>query len=633
MPVQQYSKRSLRTTTMAAKGKIIIAAAQSIMEPQGSHSSEEQRIYERHYRMLLDSRIQMDNMDIPKAVYYEDFQLMDFTRQDVLDFDGSADYIPASYSRAQLATQNLIVPVLSGNPLHIDPLNQLDLHPKGAHDQLIEPDPPILEEDNLIDPNLHSSSIVIAEPALSLQAQLVEKDAELISLKRAHARFEEELLVFKRPHINQNYIYTDAFVRLDSEKDLTKQKVQLFLAQYETTSFTKDVWSLISREVKSLIEHELLVYGLNDQKEDFSLWETKHFLSKLDQLYRDKVDTTTSDRLALVKFEQLYEPNGVNKAVTIKLLDIIQKMPVSESSDLQIQKAIISRAWNVLSHSDKTKVRLQSRVAMCKTFSEFFTLWCTDRVETIKGIKKFEADGYTILPRIFILTKTQPSVDREPSSKDRNPKNKKENVDVKGSTKDKAKLNHGLPPCNHCGRNGIIKHTGKPHVTDNCNFQHHPDRNPDAHILWKDSVNGKTFAAMNPSHTFLPYDLLKDGSKKENTKSGNLFTFCDECTLMSSLQTKISKPTSDFLSMTITHVQGVKGKRVPIRKVIEVRALIDTGSLAGDFISLSILNTYDLMDFVVCDKSLRKVCSGLDNSCTTSLGTISLFVTFKKRVS
>jgi hypothetical protein len=75
MPVQQYSKRSLRTTTIP---KINIAAAQRIMEPQGSHSSEEQRIYEKHYHMLLDSRIQMDN--IPKAVYYEDFQLMDFTR-------------------------------------------------------------------------------------------------------------------------------------------------------------------------------------------------------------------------------------------------------------------------------------------------------------------------------------------------------------------------------------------------------------------------------------------------------------------------------------------------------------------------------------------------------------------------
>jgi hypothetical protein len=99
-------------------------------------------------------------------------------------------------------------------------------------------------------------------------------------------------------------------------------------------------------------------------------------------------------------------------------------MSVSESNDLQEQKSVINRAWNVLSHSDKTKARLNARVSACKTFKEFFTLLCTDRIELAKQVDKLVADGFVIPPKIYILTKPQLSSDRNiPLPKDKNPNN------------------------------------------------------------------------------------------------------------------------------------------------------------------------------------------------------------------
>jgi hypothetical protein len=265
---------------------------------------------------------------------------------------------------------------------------------------------------------------------------------------------------------------------------------------------------------------------------------------------------------------------------------------------------------------------------------------CRERIDQDKQVDRLVADGYTIAPRVYILTsKPHQSSDRNtPLLKDKSSKIKKVSSDSNKGVPGNKNTYSDITPFNHCGRKSVIRKTGKPHTTATCNLNKHPDRNPDVSVLWKDSSQGKAYAALSPSLSFLPSEGLRkkrNGSVRPDLPSnGEFLSSCNECTLLSSLKSKFSKSTSDFLSMTITHVQGVKENqsRVPIKTVAEVNALVDSGSLAGDFISLPIVMSLDLLQYVVSDISDRKVCSGLDNSCTSSLGSISLFLTFKSEV-
>jgi hypothetical protein len=269
-----------------------------------------------------------------------------------------------------------------------------------------------------------------------------------------------------------------------------------------------------------IIEHDISVNVLTGPNIDMSVSkltreETRIFLDKLDQLYHfKKVDTTTRDRFAVLKWEQLIEPNGINRNIKIKILDILNKMAVEESDDTPEQKSIINRAWSVLSHTDKTKARLNAKVSACKTFKEFFLMLCRDRIDQDKQVDRLVADGYTIAPRVYILTsKHHQSSDRNtPLLKDKSSKIKKVSSDSNKGVPGNKNTYSDITPCNHCGRKSVIRKTGKPHTTATCNLSKHPDRNPDASVLWKDSSQGKAYAALSPSLSFLPYDLLKDGS-------------------------------------------------------------------------------------------------------------------------
>jgi hypothetical protein len=115
-----------------------------------------------------------------------------------------------------------------------------------------------------------------------------------------------------------------------------------------------------------IIEHDISVNVLTGPNIDMGVSkltreETRIFLDKLDQLYHfKKVDTTTRDRFAVLKWEQLFEPNGINRNIKIKILDILNRCHREESDDTPEQKSIINRAWSVLSHTDKTKARLNA---------------------------------------------------------------------------------------------------------------------------------------------------------------------------------------------------------------------------------------------------------------------------------
>ncbi len=71
-----------------------------------------------------------------------------------------------------------------------------------------------------------------------------------------------------------------------------------------------------------------------------------------------------------------------------------------------------------------------------------------------------------------------------------------------------------------------------------------------------------------------------------------------------------------------------KGKVSLKERDIRLQCLLDSGSLAGDFISQEIIQDFSLNSFVKLDTSNKKICSGLDNSCSLSLGSLTASVMF-----
>ena len=121
-------------------------------------------------------------------------------------------------------------------------------------------------------------------------------------------------------------------------------------------------------------------------------------------------------------------------------------------------------------------------------------------------------------------------------------------------------------------------------------------------------VPNKTKAAQT-----LPVNPTKPSTKSwAYKKRGNLLTSSNSTT---------TDTTSNFMSVTLSILPQ---ERTSVR--MEVDALLDTGSLAGDFIAEDVVVRYNLKP--VLSGTSYTVCSGLDNRCLKSNTILLLRVTF-----
>ena len=117
----------------------------------------------------------------------------------------------------------------------------------------------------------------------------------------------------------------------------------------------------------------------------------------------------------------------------------------------------------------------------------------------------------------------------------------------------------------------------------------------------------------NKAAETLPVNPTKPSTKSwANKKRGNLLTSSTSTT---------TGTTSNFMSVTLSVLPQ---KRTNVK--MEMDALLDTGSLAGDFIAKDVVVRYNLKP-VLSDTSYT-VCSGLDNRCMKPNTILLLRVTF-----
>ena len=114
--------------------------------------------------------------------------------------------------------------------------------------------------------------------------------------------------------------------------------------------------------------------------------------------------------------------------------------------------------------------------------------------------------------------------------------------------------------------------------------------------------------------------VTKQKSLKKTSKLSSRISFTDVVIPSSILGALANLSSADFLTATVSYVSQ------PSQPRNEVQVLIDTGSLAGNFVAMHIIKNFHLEEFIIFDKTLT-VCSALDRKCYNISKSINLKMT------
>jgi hypothetical protein len=120
---------------------------------------------------------------------------------------------------------------------------------------------------------------------------------------------------------------------------------------------------------------------------------------------------------------------------------------------------------------------------------------------------------------------------------------------------------------------------------------------------------------------------LSNPTSKSHTKGMVVSSGCMKNELAFTLSS-LNSSNTNLIPCTIFPLQGTN---LVAAKNIKVEALLDTGSLAGDFLSQLLVDKYNLNCIPVVNHSL--VYSGLNNNCVDLSKTVSLTVSYINQLS
>ena len=439
-----------------------------------------------------------------------------------------------------------------------------------------------------------------------------------------------------------NFGYSSTVVMLDSTKVLSADLVKSFCHQFRNSDFKKSVSSCISIDARRLINMKLRDNGFVNEDSEIDLWTDAIFLLNLEKAYKDTIVNETSfQALRKLAMHRFYDENQqtlpVQKLMS-SLLEICENMTQVELNDRLFQKSCIDMIWNLLDNTDALKINLDTKVKALFTMKNFIYLIGAYRSDMKNKVVFLEENGYAVAPRVYKLKKFDQHLVMPGDDEKKVKGNKKRKLFLENAVNPDHSIDVSIDPCYKCGRQMVDKFSKETHTSANCYLNKHENCNRNPNISWKESKEGKAFAAMTPPLLVLPYGMLMTGAKRIVPKKSGEFIIPHlstlsyvNCDYLTALSTNLSlyRDTYDFLPLLITQVQASSRGQQERSLSKEVEALLDSGSLAGDFISQEIVNSMNCSDYIIMNNTNNNVCSGLDSTCSKTLGSIELTISFK----
>ena len=425
-------------------------------------------------------------------------------------------------------------------------------------------------------------------------------------------------------------------------KTATKRLIAQWISQISNPLMTHPYHLYLTLEMRALIEIKFAAYFEDNPHEtpcDYDKLSKEEFCRILTLVFSDvvlgtAVNLTLSRRLKnadVVRFS-LADPDVENTTV-VDIINIVKEF-VTPSGISTISDSMHLESVKVLNDSlPKSPIDWRSIVNAreAKTVKEWTVLFLRSMAAARSTHAKAAMYGYQVTHG--------PQTIHNLKAAQKRPAESASNGQALVSKKQKILISRSL--CKGCGRS---------HPLDSCHFASHPDFNSSSEV-WTNSESGKAWAKRGK--TTLPARLTLSGAthefmypprtsgvdtsaspktlsnptSKSHTKGMVVSSGCMKNELASTLSS-LNSSNTNLIPCTIFPLQGTN---LVAAKNIKVEALLDTGSLAGDFLSQLLVDKYNLNCIPVVNHSLVR--SGLNNNCVDLSKTVSLTVSYINQLS
>jgi hypothetical protein len=183
--------------------------------------------------------------------------------------------------------------------------------------------------------------------------------------------------------------------------------------------------------------------------------------------------------------------------------------------------------------------------------------------------------------------------------------------------------------CNTCGEVS--------HLSPACPLTDTIGTNTNNKCPWAHSAYGKAWKDAGYSCFTHNVQIPKLPNYGRHNNQGGRDRNC-KSKILSTIHSDFSPSTTDFLTVTVSLKSQTERRAAEManRGAVEegagpkatVLTLLDTGSLAGNFLSDRIVGLLDASDYIYHSKKAFSVCSGLDNTCYESNDLLDLLITY-----
>jgi Reverse transcriptase (RNA-dependent DNA polymerase) len=356
-----------------------------------------------------------------------------------------------------------------------------------------------------------------------------------------------------------------------------------------------------------------------DQCRDWYIWPPRRFCTELLQAIPEMSTTSPHARGFLEHMHELklhfdIQFRKVEMATDENISAILEKFPdQGEYMQLEACKILIDKLpvdpvnWRLV-----LKQRILGETPRLITVDDFRFVWLKqlslirERVEANKLLDIHPSYG--------------PYSRNMPPQSVANPQSKKRKVE-ETQPPQKSK-------CTGCGRGG--------HIVDTCRFTASPFYNS-TNTPYLESKSGREMLKKHPHARWIPSESAHSSTSSSSSASA---TTSVDSTQPSKKQKGKLLSSIDSSKIDITYSDDVDSDLIPffVSPVSEqpqptrrnkVHALLDTGSLAGNFIAFRILKNLSLTHHMYKNsKKMCSVCSGLDNHCRDISDTIDLILSY-----
>lgn len=381
--------------------------------------------------------------------------------------------------------------------------------------------------------------------------------------------------------------------------------------------------------------------NMRDMCDFWLTWPRVTFCTMLDLAYPDTSTTISGARTFLEKISQVVVQGSVESKdlenTLVNDLEIILLQHTDRTAEMELEAVKLLTKRLPQEGSTNWRARFS---ANGKLMGGVLTVddWRLNFISMFNALRKLilELTAFGIVPQYTAnsrIDRSQLTSTKPPPLPPKNQGSKRPAATP--ASEPSTKSTHS--GCTGCGRTN--------HEIATCVFEKSQFFNTSGLPYW-DSAVSKQLQARYPSANYIPgkkelmaMESVSSGSSSSSSSSSSgpargpstssapakkQKGMSENSTLMSSIG---AASNTDYLSVTISPLS----LQLANKSEITVKALLDTGSIAGDFIADRIISLYHLEPYVT-STTTRTVCSGLDNKCYDISRSISLNISLYSEV-